>query len=348
LEARATPFQAQDKVAGLETSRRTELPDDGGCVLVLGIDGIVEAADVGGGKFACEIGEGGAKLGEFGERGLADDGDGVVRREVVAIVFEGDEAEGVDEAVSGVAGDDVHLTIDEGAVDKAEVHNAGLPGEMEIVAIAPAAETVVALKEFEADAHAPFGGDGGDIGNGAEMEIFGVVAADDHGKRVFEAEGLGEFEMKLIGIELLDAAIDGGGIGLRKFIQDGGEGGAGVFDVEVELADEERFVDEEGAAEVGLANDGDAGASFDVLGEELGEDDLFGEELGADGDFGLRRFVAGREKADEVYEIKEVKETKSCAAHVRWKFSWDKRRKNLAQRAQRAQRTQRKKSKKAG
>jgi len=93
--------------------------DDYGGVLMLGVDGEVEASDVGGGEFAGEIGEGGAKLGESGERGLADDGDGVVWREVMAIVFEGDEAEGVNEAVGGVAGNDVDLTIDEGAVDEA-------------------------------------------------------------------------------------------------------------------------------------------------------------------------------------------------------------------------------------
>ena len=35
---------------------RTELTNDGGGVLVLGVDGVVEAADVGGGEFAGEIG----------------------------------------------------------------------------------------------------------------------------------------------------------------------------------------------------------------------------------------------------------------------------------------------------
>jgi len=48
----------------------------------------------------------------------------------MAIVFEGNEAEGVDEAVGGVPGDDVDLTIDEGAVDEAEIHHFGLPGEV--------------------------------------------------------------------------------------------------------------------------------------------------------------------------------------------------------------------------
>jgi hypothetical protein len=57
---------------------------------VLGVDSVVEAANVGGGESAGEIGEGGAELGESSERGLADDGDGVVRREVVAVVYKGD------------------------------------------------------------------------------------------------------------------------------------------------------------------------------------------------------------------------------------------------------------------
>ena len=46
-------------------------------------------------------------------------------------------------------------------------------------------------------------------------------------------------------------------------------------------------MDEESAAEIGFALDGDAGAGFDVLGEKFGEDDLLGEEFGADGDFGF-------------------------------------------------------------
>jgi hypothetical protein len=38
-------------------------------------------------------------------------------------------------------------------------------------------------------------------------------------------------------------------------------------------------VDEERAAEIGFTDDGDAGAGFDVLGEEFGEDDLLGEKF---------------------------------------------------------------------
>src|SRR5260370_39376146 len=99
------------------------------------------------------------------------------------------------------------------------------------------------------------------------MRMFGVPAADDHGESVFEAEGLGDFKVEAIGVELLDAVVDGVRIALGRFVEDGGEGGAGVFDVEVELARKESFVDEERAAKNGLSNDGDAGFGFDGLGE---------------------------------------------------------------------------------
>src|SRR5438876_327584 len=72
---------------------------------------------------------------------------------------------------------------------------------MQIVAIAPAAEAVGALEKFVADADAPFRSKGRDIGNFLEMEILGVVAADDHGESVFKTERLGDFKVKALGIE---------------------------------------------------------------------------------------------------------------------------------------------------
>ena len=289
---------------------------------MLRIDGVVEAAHVRGGELAGEIGKGGAELRESFQRGAANDGDGVVWREIVAVVFEGDEAERVNEAVGGIAGDDVDLVTHEGAVDEAEVHDARLPIEMEDVAFAPAAETVGALEEFVADADTPIGSERHDIRGFLQMKVFGVVATNDHGERILEAEGLGDFEVEVLGVKLLDAIVDGRGIAGRRLVEDGGEGGAGVFDIKVELAGLESFVDEERAAEVGLADDGDAGAGFDVLSEEFGEDNLFGEELGADDDSGLSRFVASGKEVEEVKETKEVKERGKSAAHVGASFSW--------------------------
>jgi hypothetical protein len=308
----------------LEAVGLAEGADDDGGVLMLGVDGAVEAADVGGGEFSGKIGQRGAELRKLREGGLANDGDGIVGREVVAVIGESYQAESIDEAVSGVAGDDINLVIEEGTVDEAEVHDFGRFGEAQAVTFAEAGKTVGALEEFVADAGAPFGNEGNDVGNFLQVEVFRVVAADDHGEGVFEAERFGDFEMEAVGVELLDAVVDSVRIALLcnslavkiwRFVEYGGEGGAGVFDVEIEFAGEEGFVNEEGAAEVGLAFDGDGGFGFDVLGEELGEDDLFGEKFGADDDLGLGRLVASGSEVKKVEEKKEVKESERGTSH---------------------------------
>src|SRR5437763_165211 len=178
---------------------------------------------------------------------------------------------------------------------------------MQIVAIAPAAEAVRAFEKFVADAGAPFRSKWRDIGDFLKMEIFGVVAADNHGESVFKTERLGNFKVKAISVELLDAIVDGGRIASRSFVEHGGESRACVFNVEVKLPGLKSFVDEERTAEIGLANDGDAGPRFNVLGKKFGENNLFGEKFGANADFGLGRLVACRK---EVSEVKKIQETK--------------------------------------
>lgn len=101
---------------------------------------------------------------------------------------------------------------------------------------------------------------------------------------------------------LFDAAVDrGGAVGAGGFVENGGEGGTGVLDVEIEVAGEKSLVDEERAAEIGFADDGDAGAGFNVLSEKLGEDDLLGEKFGADGEMRPRGTAAsdGEKKSGE-------------------------------------------------
>ena len=73
--------------------------DNSGGVVLLRVDGVIKAADVRGGKFTGKIGQRGAELRKLRERGLADNRNSIVRRKIVAVVGEGDEAEGVDEAV---------------------------------------------------------------------------------------------------------------------------------------------------------------------------------------------------------------------------------------------------------
>ncbi len=255
-----------------------------GCgIALVGVDFGIEVAHFFGGDFVGEVGEGSAKVRKFGEGVAADDGDSVVGREVMLVIDERDQMEGVDQAVSGIAGDDVDFFVDERAVDEAEVHDAGRRGEMQPVELAPAGEAVGALEEFVAEAGAHFGGVRDDVAGVAEVEALGVFAADDHGEGVFEAKRLGDFEVEALGVALLDASVNIARVAARRFVEDGGQGGAGVFDIEIEIAGEERLLAQERAAEIGLAIDMYSGARFDVLGEKLGENNLLGEKFGADG-----------------------------------------------------------------
>ncbi len=154
---------------------------------------------------------------------------------------------------------------------------------MQAVELAPAAEAVGALEEFVAEAGTHFGGVRGDVAGVAEVETLGVIAADDHGESILKAERLGDFEVEPFGVTLLDATVNVARVGGRRFVEDRGQGRAGIFDVEIEVAGEERLLAKERAAEIGFAIDMYSGARFDVLGEELGENDLLGEKFGADG-----------------------------------------------------------------
>ncbi len=278
-----------------QTLGRAEGTHNGGSVLMLGINGVIEPANVGGGELASEIRQRGAELRELRECGLAHDGDGVVGREVVAVVLEGDEAESINEAISGVAGDDVHLMIQKRAIDEAEVHDFRRFGKVEMVAGAETGESVGALEKFVAHTGTPLRRDRSEIGNRAEVKILGIVAANDEYEGIFEAKRLGDFEMETLGVQLPHATINdlrivvlfgSLAVKIRRFIEDGSQGRARVFDVEIELAGKQGFVDEKRAAEVRLADDGNACFRFNVLGKKLGEDDLLGEKFRANGNFG--------------------------------------------------------------
>ena len=261
---------------------------NGGSVLMLGIHCVIESADIGGGEFAGKIGKGAAELGELRECGLADDGDGVVGREVVAVVFEGDEAEGINEAISGVAGNDVNLMIHKRAINKTEIHDFRRFGKVETVAGAETGEPVGALEKFVAHTGTPLQRDRSEIGNSSELKILGVIAANDEYEGIFEAQRLGDFDMKTLGVKLPHATINDlrvvvlfGSLAVKiwRFIEDSGQSRARVFDVEIELAGKQGFVDEKRAAKVRLADDRNARFCFNVLGKKLREDDLFGEEF---------------------------------------------------------------------
>src|SRR6202011_780576 len=117
-------------------------------VLMLRVNGVIEAANVGGSELAGKFRERAPKSRKFSEGGLADDGDSVIRRKIVEIVLQSDQAEGIDLPVGGSAGDDIHLMIEERAVNEAEIHGGGRSGETKIVAAREPSVTVRAFLEF--------------------------------------------------------------------------------------------------------------------------------------------------------------------------------------------------------
>ena len=94
---------------------------------------------------------------------LANDRDGFVGREVVFVVFEDEQVERGDEAVGGVAGDQVYLLFFEGAGQQAQIHDARRVGEVQAVGGDQALVAVGTLHEFVAESGAPVGRVGGGL-----------------------------------------------------------------------------------------------------------------------------------------------------------------------------------------
>ena len=86
------------------------------------------------------------------------------------------------------------------------------------------------------------------------------------------------------------------GITVDGLLEDCGERRAGVFDVGIDAARNERLIADVAAGEVETALDFETGPGFDLLREQLAEDDLFGEVLCADdGMIGARRRATDEE-----------------------------------------------------
>ena len=79
-------------------------------------------------------------------------------------------------------------------------------------------------------------------------------------------------------------------IAIERLLENGGEGGAGVFDVGIDAPGDQGLVADVAAGEIEAALDLEMRLGFDFLGEQFAEDHLLGEVLGADdGMVGARR-----------------------------------------------------------
>ena len=237
----------------------------------------------------------------------------------MAIVLQCDQAQGVDQAVGGITGDDVHFFFGKRAVHQTEVQHAGVFPEFQSVTFGPAAIAIGTFEKFIADTGAPVRGKRSDVRHFRQMIVASVVAAHDHGEGIGESQRLGYFQRKTALVFVFDATVNRSGIALRRFREYSGKRGAGVFDIKVNVTVEKSFVHQQSAAEIGFANDGDAGAGLDVLGEEFGEDYLFGEKFGRDDQVRSCGLAAGGENRDDGEQgCEEKKETAESIGGLRW------------------------------
>ena len=76
----------------------------------------------------------------------------------------------------------------------------------------------------------------------------------------------------------------GAGVAADRLMEDGRQRGAGVFDIDVDVAGEQRAIADQRAAEIQPAIDRQAGVALDRLRQQLAEHQLLGEVLRADDD----------------------------------------------------------------
>ena len=81
-------------------------------------------------------------------------------------------------------------------------------------------------------------------------------------------------------------------------MQDGGERGAGVFDVHINAAREQRLLADIGAGEIKRAGHGLVSARFEMLREDFSQQRLFREIFGADDDPRMAVGAAGGQQAE--------------------------------------------------
>ena len=107
------------------------------------------------------------------------------------------------------------------------------------------------------------------------------------------------FQIKPLGVFGFDLTVNLFWIAGRLLFQDRGEGGAGVFGVDVDTASENCLMADVTAGKVEAAFDHKMSFVFDLLRDDFTKDELLGEILGADDDSAFTRRTAGREQRDK-------------------------------------------------
>ncbi len=166
------------------------------------------------------------------------------------VVFENEQVQRGDQAVGGVAGDQIDLLVFQGAGQQAQVHDLRRAGEMQAVGGGKSFVAVGTLHEFVAETGAPLWSVRRGLRDGFQAEAASVVAANFDGESVVEAEWRAHGEVEALHIFRLDLVVDFFMIGAGLFFQDCGESGAGVFGIDIDAACENGLVANVSAGEI--------------------------------------------------------------------------------------------------
>src|SRR5579872_328481 len=110
-EGASETVAADDETSALQSFGFQEGANDCGHVAVLAVHGIDQVAHIVVGNFPGKLTESIANLRMLGEHVFANDGNRLVGRKVMAVVFKDEEVKRGDQAVGGVARDEVNLVI---------------------------------------------------------------------------------------------------------------------------------------------------------------------------------------------------------------------------------------------
>ena len=117
-------------------------------------------------------------------------------------------------------------------------------------------------------------------------------------KVLLKPKGWPTSRLNRLGVFGLDLVVNLLGIAGRLLFQDCGQGGAGVFGIDVDASAEDGLMADVASGQVEAALDREMSFVFDLLGNDFAEDELFGEILGADDDAILARRAARGEKKE--------------------------------------------------
>ena len=217
------------------------------------------------------------------QRRRARDRNCFVRREVVAVVFELKEIKTVDQPRRGITGDEIDLPGRERAVAEREIHDLRRTAKSQSVGLRQAGISIRPFHELVTKPRSPFRRDSGRIVDGVEVFRPGIGAADEDRERVVVAERR-EQRASAVCVELAYLSEHGLRIFDDRPPEDRGQRGAGVLDVDVDLAGRERAVADERAAKIQLASHRQSRLTLDRLRDDLTQNQLLREVLRADDD----------------------------------------------------------------